>query len=54
MVTKRRALEAYREEIREFPHARSFEAIEALAAWRGASVGLSAAEAFMVLREIHA
>jgi LmbE family N-acetylglucosaminyl deacetylase len=51
-VAKRRALEAYVEEMRPFPHPRSFEAIEALAAWRGASAGLNAAEAFTVIREI--
>lgn len=49
---KRRALETYAEEMRPFPHSRSFEAIEALARWRGASVGCAAAEAFVVLREI--
>jgi LmbE family N-acetylglucosaminyl deacetylase len=50
--TKRHALEAYAEEMRPFPHPRSFEAINALAMWRGASAGLRAAEAFMVVREI--
>jgi N-acetylneuraminate synthase len=45
---KRRALEAYSEEMRPFPHPRSFEAIAALAKWRGATAGLAAAEAFMV------
>ena len=49
---KRRALEAYGEEMRAFPHSRSFEAVNALAAWRGASAGLLSAEAFMVVREI--
>jgi LmbE family N-acetylglucosaminyl deacetylase len=49
---KRRALEAYAEEMRPFPHPRSFEALDALAAWRGASAGLNAAEAFTVIREI--
>jgi LmbE family N-acetylglucosaminyl deacetylase len=49
---KRHALEAYAEEMRAFPHPRSFEAIEALAAWRGASAGLHAAEAFVVMRDI--
>jgi hypothetical protein len=38
--------------MRPFPHPRSFEAIEALAAWRGASAGLKAAEAFTVIRDI--
>jgi LmbE family N-acetylglucosaminyl deacetylase len=49
---KRRALEAYAAEMRPFPHARSFEAIEARDRWRGASVGLAAAEAFQTLRWI--
>ena len=49
---KRRALEAYATEMRPFPHARSFEAVEALARVRGASVGLEAAECFMVVREL--
>ena len=49
---KRQALEAYAEEMRVFPHSRSYEAVEALATWRGASAGLRAAEAFMVVREI--
>jgi LmbE family N-acetylglucosaminyl deacetylase len=52
MDIKRRALEAYAEEMRPFPHARSFDALDALARWRGSSVGLTAAEAFAVLREI--
>ena len=52
LQAKRRALEAYGEEMRPFPHARSYEAVDALAAWRGASAGLRAAEAFMVVREI--
>lgn len=50
---KRRALEAYSEEMRAFPHPRSFEAVSALATWRGASAGLKFAEAFMVVREIN-
>lgn len=51
---KRQALEAYAEEMREFPHSRSLEAIEALARWRGASAGLHAAEAFGIVRDIEA
>jgi LmbE family N-acetylglucosaminyl deacetylase len=46
------ALDAYREEMRAFPHPRSIEAIEALARWRGATIGAAAAEAFMILRTI--
>jgi LmbE family N-acetylglucosaminyl deacetylase len=52
MAAKRRALECYAEEMRPFPHARSYEAIEALVRWRGASAGLAAAEAFMVMRDV--
>lgn len=50
--TKMRALEAYRAEMRPYPHARSTEAIRALAATRGAMVGIAAAEAFTVVREL--
>lgn len=46
------ALEAYASEMAPFPHARSMESVRALATLRGASVGLEAAEAFMVMREI--
>lgn len=49
---KRAALDCYVEEMRPWPHARSFEAVEALARMRGACVGVEAAEAFMVIREI--
>jgi len=49
---KKRALCAYATEIRPWPHARSLEAVEALAKWRGASVGVSAAEAFVLGRGI--
>lgn len=47
---KRCALEAYAEEMRPWPHARSFEAVEHLARLRGATVGVEAAEAFVVER----
>lgn len=49
---KLRALRSYSDEMLAFPHVRSFEAVEALARWRGASVGVAAAEAFEVLREV--
>lgn len=51
---KQRALQAYQDELRPPPHARSLEGVEALARWRGASVGLPLAEAFMVIRELQA
>jgi LmbE family N-acetylglucosaminyl deacetylase len=46
------ALQAYQAELRPFPHPRSVEAVTALARWRGASVGLAAAEAFELGRNI--
>ncbi len=46
--TKLRALRAYALEMRTFPHARSIEAVQALATWRGATVGVAAGEAFML------
>lgn len=47
---KREALLAYELEMREWPHSRSLTAIEHLARWRGAQVGVEAAEAFCLLR----
>lgn len=46
------ALQAYHEEMRPWPHARSIEAMEHLARMRGSSVGLEAAEAFCVERMV--
>lgn len=44
------SLHCYGSEMRPFPHSRSYEAIEALARWRGACAGFAAAEAFCVGR----
>jgi LmbE family N-acetylglucosaminyl deacetylase len=49
---KRQALEAYAAEMRPWPHARSIEALEHLARWRGAQVGVGAGEAFCLLRQL--
>jgi LmbE family N-acetylglucosaminyl deacetylase len=49
---KMAALAKYGAEMRPAPHARSPEAVRALAVSRGASVGLAAAEGFEVVREI--
>jgi LmbE family N-acetylglucosaminyl deacetylase len=49
---KRQALEAYAAEMRPWPHARSLEAVEHLVRWRGAQVGVEAAEAFCLLRQL--
>lgn len=51
LAKKCEALGAYEDEMRPFPHARSIKAVEALATWRGATVGVNAAEAFMVGRQ---
>jgi len=51
-LRKREALEAYASEMRPWPHARSIEALEHLARWRGAQVGVEAAEAFCLLRQL--
>ena len=50
--TKKAALDAYRDEMRPWPHTRSVEAVEHLARWRGSCVGVEAAEAFCLLRKI--
>jgi LmbE family N-acetylglucosaminyl deacetylase len=47
---KLEALAAYSQEMRPWPHTRSLEAVEYLARWRGASVGVSAAESYMLGR----
>lgn len=52
LEVRTRALQAYDMELREWPHSRSLQAITHLAHWRGASVGIHAAEAFMLGRHI--
>ena len=49
---KEAALKAYDMEMRDFPHARSYKAVEALAVLRGAHAGLEKAEAFSVIRQV--
>lgn len=49
---KMQALECYDMEMRDFPHSRSYQAVEAKATLRGAQVGLEKAEAFTVIRQI--
>jgi len=48
---KIRAMSVYKSELRPFPYPRSLEAIKILAQKRGIEAGLSAAEAFMLIRE---
>ena len=49
---KKRALQAYSIEMRPYPHARSMEALEALARVRGTNIGTNLAEAFEVVIDI--
>ncbi|OFY51428.1 MAG: GlcNAc-PI de-N-acetylase [Bacteroidetes bacterium GWF2_41_31] len=48
---KLEAMECFKSQLKPFPNPRSLEAIEALAKYRGATVGFERAEAFMVIRE---
>ncbi len=47
---KLEAAACYESQMRDFPDARSADALEALARWRGAQVGVRAAEAFVTVR----
>ncbi len=49
---KMKALGAYGAEMRDYPHPRSMQAVESLARWRGACIGVAAAEAFMLGRHV--
>ena len=49
---KIKAMEAYKSELRDFPHPRSVEALEALAIKRGSEIGVKYAESFYLIREI--
>ena len=49
---KLEALSMFEFQIADFPNARSLKAVEALASYRGATVGTCAAEAFCLIREI--
>lgn len=49
---KIKAMSIFESQVAEFPNPRSVESIRALAIYRGTTVSLSAAEAFIVIREI--
>jgi len=53
MKVKEEALAAYKGVTRPYPHPRSIEAYEGLAAFRGCQAGLKYAEAFQVVFETH-
>lgn len=46
------AMRAYQSQLKQYPHPRSIEALEALARYRGSTIGVPMAEAFMCVREI--
>jgi LmbE family N-acetylglucosaminyl deacetylase len=52
LPTKLKAMSCYRSQLKTPPHSRSLEALEALARLRGATVSVTAAEAFMLVRSI--
>lgn len=49
---KLNALEFYKMEMREYPHSRSIKSLKSLALWRGSSIGVYAAEAFVLARSL--
>lgn len=53
LAKKMLAIKAYQSELRPFPHPRSLKGIESLAVKRGTETGVSAAEAFVLIREIN-
>lgn len=52
MASKLEAMQCFKSQVRPFPSTRSLETIEALAKFRGATVGFERAEAFMTIRTI--
>lgn len=50
--TKIEAMQMFASQIRPFPHERSAEALRALATLRGATIGVPAAEAFVLIRHV--
>jgi len=52
LMNKVDAIDTYRSELRKSPHPRSIDNVVYQAHYRGASVGLKAAESFMLIREV--
>ena len=50
ITVKKRAMACFETQIKEFPHPRSLEAIEALSKLRGSTIGVENAESFMLIR----
>jgi LmbE family N-acetylglucosaminyl deacetylase len=53
LMLKLEALKCYEQEMRAWPHPRSYQAVEILAKWRGVIVGVDAAEAFVLSRKVN-
>lgn len=53
MPSKLEAMGCFKSQLKEFPNPRSLETIEALAKFRGSTVGFERAEAFMTIRRIN-
>ena len=53
LEVKLQAMNVYQTQLKLFPHERSLEAIQALARFRGATVGFEAAEAFVLIRSVY-
>ena len=47
---KLNAMECYQSQLAPFPNPRSLEAVNSLAKYRGSTMGVKAAEAFMLIR----
>jgi len=52
LEAKIRAFQAYKSEVKQFPHPRAPEVLSALAVKRGSEADVAAAEAFMLIREV--
>jgi LmbE family N-acetylglucosaminyl deacetylase len=52
LTTKLKAMACFKSQVFPPPHARSLEALEALARWRGSLVSVNAAEAFISVRSL--
>lgn len=52
LQNKKDAMQCYSSQLGDFPDARSLQAIDSLAKYRGASMNMDAAEAFMVISDI--
>jgi LmbE family N-acetylglucosaminyl deacetylase len=52
MEQKMRALACFKSQLQPPPAPRSLEAVRALAAWRGSQIGVEAAEAFVIVRQL--